>query len=66
LAAFAAERPGFIPVGLDSPEDAPRVIRHARRPWSAEELSPPARDSWDEVAREVVEFAIEAWDRRRK
>jgi hypothetical protein len=66
LAAFAAERPGFIPVGLDSPEDAPRVIRHARRPWSAEELSPPARDSWNEVAREVVEFAIEAWDRRRK
>lgn len=61
LGAFAARSPGFIAVGLESREDIPRMITEVRRTWSHEELSPPPGDSWDEVAREVVEFAIEAW-----
>lgn len=65
LGAFAAQRPGFIAVGVDSRDDIPRMIAHLRRAWSDEELSPPAGDSWAEVAREVVGFAIEAWDRAR-
>jgi hypothetical protein len=65
LAAFAAEAPGFIAVGLDSQEDIPRLLTHLRRTWSDEELSPPARHSWAEVGREIVEFAIDAWDRAR-
>lgn len=65
LGAFAAQRPGFIAVGVDSREDIPRMITHLRRAWSDEELSPPAGDAWAEVAREVVGFAIEAWDRTR-
>jgi hypothetical protein len=61
LAAFAEQRPGFIAVDIDSPEDIPRLIAHVRRVWSAEELSPSAGDSWDEVAREVVRFSIQSW-----
>ena len=63
LGAFAAQRPGFIAVDVDSREDIPRLIAHLRRAWSDEALSPPVGDSWAEVAREVVGFAIEAWDR---
>jgi hypothetical protein len=63
LAAFATQRPGFVPAGLDSPEDIPRMIDHLRRSWSDEELSPSAGDSWAEVAHEVVGFAIQSWHR---
>jgi hypothetical protein len=62
LGVFAEQRPGFIAVDIDSREDIPRVITHLRRGWSDEELSPPAGDSWAEVAREVVGFTIDAWD----
>jgi hypothetical protein len=65
LGAFAVQRPGFIAVDVDSSEDVPRLISHLRRPWSDEQLSPPAGDSWAEVAREIVGFAIESWDRTR-
>jgi hypothetical protein len=63
LAAFAERRPGFIAVGLDSPEDIPRMVHHLGRAWSDEELSPGAGDAWSEVADEVVRFAIQSWDR---
>jgi hypothetical protein len=63
LAAFATQRPGFVPAGVDSPEDIPRMIAHVRRAWSDEELSPSADDSWAEVAREVVRFVTQSWDR---
>jgi len=62
LGAFAAQRPGFIAVDVNSREDVPRLIAHLHRAWSDEELSAPAGDSWAEVAHEVVSFAIEAWD----
>jgi hypothetical protein len=62
LGAFAAQRPGFIAVDVDSREDVPRLIAQLRRAWSDQELSPPAGDSWAEVTREVVSFAIKAWD----
>jgi hypothetical protein len=65
LGAFAAQRPGFIAVDVESREDVSRLISHLRRPWSDEELSPPAGDSWDAVAPQVAGFAIEAWDRHR-
>jgi hypothetical protein len=65
LAAFAARSPGFIAVGLDSPDEIPSLLTHLRRAWPAEELSPPAGDSWAEVAQEVARFAIESWDRAR-
>jgi hypothetical protein len=63
LAAFAAQRPGFVAAGVDSPEDIPRMIAHVRRAWSDEELSPSSDDSWAEVAREVVRFVTQSWDR---
>ena len=65
LAAFAERRPGFIAVGLDSPEDIPRMIDHLHRAWSNDELRPSPGESWTEVAREVVRFAIQSWDRAR-
>jgi hypothetical protein len=65
LGAFARQRPGFIAVDVDSRDDVPRLIAHLRRAWSDEELSPPAGDSWPEVTREILSFAIEAWDRTR-
>ena len=60
LAAFAAERPGFIAVDIDSANDIAPALAHLRRAWSSE-LAPPPGDSWDAVAREIAEFAIEAW-----
>jgi hypothetical protein len=65
LGAFAARQPGFVAVDVDSPEDAQRLINHVRHAWSDEALSPPVGDSWAEVRREIVEFAIEAWVRAR-
>lgn len=62
LGAFAARRPGYIAVGVESPEDVPRLIGHLRRAWSDEELSPPPGDSWVAVAHQVVGFAVENWD----
>jgi hypothetical protein len=64
LGAFAEKRPGFIAIGADSQEDVPRLLAHVRRAWTDDELSPPAADSWDAVARQVVQFALEAWDRK--
>jgi hypothetical protein len=66
LGAFAARNPGFIAVGLDSGEDISRMTTELGRIWSDEELSPPPDDTWDKVAREVVEFAVEAWDRAKR
>jgi hypothetical protein len=60
LAAFAAERPGFIAVDIDSAKDIALALAHLRRAWSSE-LTPPPGDSWDAVAREIAEFAIDAW-----
>jgi hypothetical protein len=60
LAAFAADRPGFIAADIDSDEDIDRALEHLRRMSSAE-LAPPPGDSWDAVAREIAGFAIEAW-----
>ncbi len=63
LARFAEQRPGFIALGLDSPEDIPRMIDHLHRAWSDDVLRPSPGDSWTEVAHEVVRFAIQSWDR---
>jgi hypothetical protein len=63
LGAFASQRPAFIVVGEDSPEDVLRLMGHLRREWSDEELRSPAVDSWPQVARQVAGFAIECWDR---
>jgi hypothetical protein len=63
LGAFAAQAPGFLAVSIDSQEDIPALIARLRRPWSHRELRPPSRDSWAEVGRQIVEFAIESWDR---
>jgi hypothetical protein len=61
LASFAAGQPGYIAVDIDSDEDITRALAHLRRTWSSAELTPPPGDSWDAVAREIAEFAIEAW-----
>jgi hypothetical protein len=66
LGAFAARRPAFIAVDVDSREDIPRLMAHLRRPWTDQELAPPAGDSWSEVAREIAEFVIESWGRARR
>jgi hypothetical protein len=63
LGAFAAQAPGFLAVGIDSREDIRGLIARLRRPWSHRELRPPPGDSWAEVGREIVQFAIESWDR---
>jgi hypothetical protein len=60
LAAFAAERPGYIGVDIDSAEDLRRTLDFLDgvRP---SDLTPPPGDSWDAVAREIAEFAVDAW-----
>jgi hypothetical protein len=60
LASFAAGQTGYIAVDIDSDEDITRALAHLRRTWSSE-LTPPPGESWDAVARQIAEFAIEAW-----
>jgi hypothetical protein len=64
LANFAAAKPGFIAVDLDSPDDALEAVAHLRRPWSLEELEPPASDAWAEVAGEITQFVVGCWNAR--
>ena len=64
LASFAAAKPGFIAVDIDSTDDALEAVAHLRRPWSLEELEPPAADAWGEVAGEITQFVVGCWNAR--
>ena len=63
LTRFAAARPGFMAVDVNSGADLARAVAHLRRPWPAAELEPPASDSWREVSREIVGFVTACWNR---
>jgi len=56
LADYAEAHRGWIVAAAGAPELGRRVWEHLERDWSAAELSPPAAESWLNVAVQVAAF----------
>jgi hypothetical protein len=56
LASYTAARPGWLVLRSDEPDAAQRISNHLKQDWKPAELAPPATESWNHVAREVVAF----------
>jgi hypothetical protein len=56
LAAYAEAHRGWMVASAGEPEIGRRVWEHLEHEWSAEELAPPAAESWPNVAVQVVAF----------
>jgi hypothetical protein len=60
LSAYVRGRPGWLTLRHDAPADlaGAAVAAHLARPRSAELLAPPPEESWEAVARTVLEFTL--------
>ncbi len=56
LAQFAGAHPGWMIAPEGESGVGERVWEHLEREWSAEELAPPAAESWSNVAVQVAAF----------
>lgn len=56
LAAYVAEKPGWLAVAPDDPEAAAEIERHLARRWDEASLRPPASEAWPAVADAEAEF----------
>ena len=59
LAAYVADKPGWLALTPGEPDAAQRVAAHLARGWTAEELSPPAAEAWPAVAGTIARFVGE-------
>jgi hypothetical protein len=59
LAAYVADKPGWLTVGPEQEDAAQLVAAHASRAWAAAELAPPASESWPAVAATISGFVAE-------
>ena len=70
LADYVAGKPGWIAIRWDAPAEAAghALTAHAARAWTPDQLAPPPAESWEEVARALIEVvrehALEAPGRR--
>jgi hypothetical protein len=55
LDAYVANKPGYRVV-TPKAANAEELVIHLRRDWTADELAPPAGESWDEVAPVIARF----------
>ncbi|MEZ5079025.1 MAG: hypothetical protein R2725_16475 [Solirubrobacterales bacterium] len=56
LAAYLADKPGWLVLGAER-EDAPAAVRaHLDRNWSAAQLDAPRSESWPAVADAIADF----------
>jgi hypothetical protein len=58
LADYVDGKPGWLTLNVDAPDAAPHVWDHLRRSWTAEELAPPADESWERVAQQLASFVL--------
>ena len=58
LADYVDGKPGWLTLNVDDPDAATRVWDHVRRSWTAEELAPPADESWRRVAEQLASFVL--------
>jgi hypothetical protein len=56
LAAYVADKMGWIVLPADANDPAVRIRRHLSRTWSDDDLAPPPSESWGEVSGEVARF----------
>jgi hypothetical protein len=56
LAEYVEGKPGWLSVAVDTPLAASMVHEHLSRSRTAEELTPPASESWDAVAGVISTF----------
>jgi hypothetical protein len=58
LADYVEGKPGWLTLNVDDPDAATRTWNHVRRSWTAEELAPPADESWAHVAEQLASFVL--------
>ena len=56
LAEYIDDKPGWLVIADDTSDVASMVHDHLSRPWSREELAPPASESWEVVAGLISAF----------
>jgi hypothetical protein len=56
LAAYVADKPGWLTLDVGAPDIAARVHDHVSRSWTWADLRPPQTESWDLVSDTVVRF----------
>jgi hypothetical protein len=56
LAAYLADKPGWLVTDAGNPVVASAVAEHVRRDWAPEDLQPPPGEAWSRVAREIAAF----------
>jgi hypothetical protein len=58
LSEYVGTKPGWLTLAADDPDPATRVWNHVRREWAANELRPPAEESWERVAEHIAAFVL--------
>ena len=58
LAGYVAGKPGWLTLDVDDADAAARIASHVDRSWTADELAPPAGESWSRVASELADFIL--------
>jgi glycosyltransferase involved in cell wall biosynthesis len=56
LGEYVSDKPGWLVVGLDTPDPGTAVAQHLSRTWTAAALHPPASEAWPVVAGEIAGF----------
>lgn len=56
LAAYVADKPGWLALAPTAPDAAERVARQLAQGWDAQRLRAPASEAWPEVARTIAGF----------
>jgi hypothetical protein len=59
LAEYVDGKPGWLMLRVDDPDAATHIWEHVRQSWTAEELAPPADESWACVAEEIASFVLQ-------
>jgi hypothetical protein len=58
LAEYVDGKPGWLTLNVDAPDAASHIWEHLRGRWTAEELAPPADESWERVAEKLASFVL--------
>jgi hypothetical protein len=56
LTQYVADKPGWTVVPVDGADGVGKIQAHLSRRWTADELAPPATESWVQVTSEIRRF----------